>query len=70
MIKVSIKLDKRRRLNSGKFPLKFKVARKDRFRKAFLRLFLLNIAVDSLMSIKIAVEKACEKKKSSNSLHM
>lgn len=29
MIKVSIKLDKRRRLNSGKFPLKFKVARKD-----------------------------------------
>lgn len=30
MIKVSIKLDKRRRLNNGKFPLKFKVARKDR----------------------------------------
>lgn len=29
MIKVSIKLDKRRRLNNGKFPLKFKVARKD-----------------------------------------
>lgn len=29
MIKVSIKLDKRRRLNSGRFPLKFKVARKD-----------------------------------------
>lgn len=30
MIKVSIKLDKRRRLNNGKFPLKFKVARKDK----------------------------------------
>lgn len=29
MIKVSIKLDKRRRLNNGKFPLKFKIARKD-----------------------------------------
>ena len=29
MIKISIKLDKRRRLNSGRFPLKFKVARKD-----------------------------------------
>ena len=28
MIKVSIKLDKRRRLNNGKYPLKFKVARK------------------------------------------
>lgn len=30
MIKVSIKLDKRRRLNNGKYPLKFKVARKDK----------------------------------------
>lgn len=29
MIKVSIKLDKRRRLNNGKFPLKFKVSRKN-----------------------------------------
>lgn len=29
MIKVSIKLDKRRRLNNGKYPLKFKVARKN-----------------------------------------
>lgn len=29
MIKVSIKLDKRRRLNNGKYPLKFKVARKE-----------------------------------------
>lgn len=29
MIKVTIKLDKRRRLNNGKFPLKFKIARKD-----------------------------------------
>lgn len=29
MIKVSIKLDKRRRLNNGKFPLKFKIARKN-----------------------------------------
>ena len=29
MIKVSIKLDKRRRLNNGKFPLKFKIARKE-----------------------------------------
>lgn len=29
MIKVSIKLDKRRRLNNGKYPLKYKVARKD-----------------------------------------
>ena len=29
MIKVSIKLDKRRRLNNGKYPLKFKIARKD-----------------------------------------
>lgn len=29
MIKVSIKLDKRRRLKSGKFPLKYKIARKD-----------------------------------------
>lgn len=28
MIKVSIKLDKRRRLNNGKFPLKFRVTRK------------------------------------------
>lgn len=30
MIKVSIKLDKRRKLNNGKYPLKFKVARKDK----------------------------------------
>ena len=30
MIKISIKLDKRRRLNNGKFPLKFKIARKDK----------------------------------------
>nr|DAF54411.1 MAG TPA: Integrase [Siphoviridae sp. ctKwY15] len=30
MIKVSIKLDKRRRLNNGKYPLKFKIARKDK----------------------------------------
>lgn len=30
MIKVSIKLDKRRKLNNGKFPLKFKIARKDK----------------------------------------
>lgn len=29
MIKISIKLDKRRRLNNGKYPLKFKVARKE-----------------------------------------
>lgn len=29
MIKVSIKLDKRRRLNNGKYPLKYKVARKE-----------------------------------------
>lgn len=29
MIKVSIKLDKRRRLNNGKYPLKYKIARKD-----------------------------------------
>lgn len=29
MIKVSIKLDKRRRLNNGKYPLKFKIARKE-----------------------------------------
>lgn len=29
MIKVSIKLDKRRRLKNGKYPLKFKIARKD-----------------------------------------
>lgn len=29
MIKVSIKLDKRRRLKNGKFPLKYKIARKD-----------------------------------------
>lgn len=28
MIKVSIKLDKRRKLNNGKFPLKYKIARK------------------------------------------
>lgn len=30
MIKISIKLDKRRRLNNGKYPLKFKIARKDK----------------------------------------
>ena len=29
MIKVTIKLDKRRRLKNGKFPLKYKIARKD-----------------------------------------
>lgn len=29
MIKISIKLDKRRRLNNGKFPLKIKIARKN-----------------------------------------
>ena len=29
MIKVSIKLDRRRRLKNGKYPLKFKIARKD-----------------------------------------
>ena len=29
MIKVSIKLDKRRRLKNGKYPLKYKIARKD-----------------------------------------
>lgn len=29
MIKISIKLDKRRRLKNGKFPLKYKIARKD-----------------------------------------
>lgn len=29
MIKVTIKLDKRRRLNNGKYPLKYKIARKD-----------------------------------------
>ncbi len=29
MVKISIKLDKRRILNSGKYPLKFKIARKD-----------------------------------------
>lgn len=30
MIKITIKLDKRRRLNNGKFPLKYKIARRDR----------------------------------------
>ena len=29
MIKVSIKLDKRRKLKNGKYPLKYKIARKD-----------------------------------------
>lgn len=30
MIKISAKLDKRRRLNNGKYPLKYKIARKDK----------------------------------------